>query len=645
MATATNIAARILLDTGAFSTGVAVVAQGTARIAASVTGANKAMEASNVAVDSSTSAWERANNSAGGYLKTVLGIAGAGAMVASSVKAASGAEQDQLKSIAAQHRNDLGGMGGDATPVVTLANSYEKLSRAVTRAYETFGAAFARSANLTRTMEILRSAVNNLTTFLGTLGSAIGSVVGWFLNTPPVFLAVAVALKVVVAAAIVLAHVLITRLIVAMATWLIFGAAMSPTALAIAAAKLAWAAATTIVAGTIWLLNAAMAVLIAIGFPIWTALAVVALALAAAVAVVANVSWGLVAAWQALTEIDSGADRLARMLEFASATKDAREKVEDLEAELEKSVRQHGWTDEQKELEKYVQSLQKWQDDAASQGMDIHDDLQKRLADYQALQKVYADLEEKEKKQKELKKQQKDLAAELKKIAGDNFAAGGSDIDKKVSALQQLGAKPSQLAWARQALEMTEDANKIAENRKEIEKQIADIQRDAATIGLSEAEKRVAMLKELGATQEQLAKADSAAKALDQAKREKEIQDLAKSIDKSQPFKAFQQRIQDIQKLLAAGKINPVDALAVADAAQKTLIGSFDASSTKYESPNALLKGSAEADLAENRAKNPLEQLTDIQRQNLAEAKQINTALKDEIALIKAQNQRKQANF
>lgn len=593
MATITTLAIKVALNVAGYAAGAKLVAAGAEQMAGSV-------RASNATMNESAGVYDKLNASAGGYLKTILGVAGAGAMVAHAVKAAAAAD-----------------------PTKELSTGYERLTSAVTKAYETFGTAFARSADLNKTMDLLRGAVQSVTSVLSVLGSIAGAVFGWFVNTPPVFLAAAVALKAVAIAAVFLANVMITRLILGMATYLLLGTAMSPMTLGMAAAKLAWAAAMFVASGAAGILTAAMGLLMAVGLPVWAAIAVVVLALAAAIGVVVGITYLLIQAWKAFTGPDKTADRIANMEAFAKATDDARKAVVGMQDALDKQIRQHGMSAQAKELDDFIEKLNNWQNIAAANGQDIHEAMLVWLADFQASQAIAAKQAADDEKRKARLERMKSLQNELNSIAAENFNAGTSDLDKRLAKLQQMGASSSQLDWARQSLEMADAQNRAAENRRSIEQEITNLQKEAAQAGMTDAEKRLDNLKRIGATAAEIAAAQSAMATITAAQEKKRLADQGKAMKDATltPLEQYQKKIGEIENLLKTGTIDPITAMRAADAAQKSLDSALPAGSRESSSPKALLRGSADAELAENRAKNPIEQLTAIQKQHLDEAK------------------------
>lgn len=615
MATITNLAVKIGLDAAGFIRSTQLVFAATGKMVNVVQSAHGMLK-------DAAAGYDKLNASAGGYLKTLFGIAGTGAMVAASIRAASAAEQAQkaggTKSVTVED------------PTSTLAGGHDRLTTAVTKAYEAFGTAFARSADLNKAMELLRGAVQSVTGVLSTMGSVAGAVFGWLVNTPPLFMALAVALKVVAVAAVFLAQVLITRLIVGMVTYLLLGTAMTPMALTMAAGKLIWAAATLVASGAVTVLTGAMALLIAVGFPVWAAIAVIVLVLAAAIAAVVAITYGLIKAFEWFTGKDPTADRIANMEAFAKATEDARKKVDDMAAALQKSVDQHGMSDQAKQTATFVEALNELLVVAAANGQDISDGLNEQLAAYMALQEIKAKQNADDEKREELLKREKTLQSELSSIVDEILDAGTSDLDQRLEKLKKMGATGSQLDWAQQALTMADETNRAAENRRTIEQDITNLQKEASQAGMTDAEKRLDNLKRLGATAAQIAAAEGAQAVIAAAEAKKKQAELGKAMKEAtlSPMEQYQKKMAEIQKLLAGGNIDPITAMRAADAAQKNLeSGLATKGIADVKSPQALLKGSAEAQLAENRGRDPIETLNETQKKALEEAKKIRAAL------------------
>jgi hypothetical protein len=296
---------------------------------------------------------------------------------------------------------------------------------------------------------------------------------------------------------------------------------------------------------------------------------------------------------------------------------------------LDKRIAQSGMSEQQKQIDDYSKSLDALR---AKIGADQPNEMVAEFA--KDLAKLNA--------QEAALKRQADLAKSLRDIDNDWYARNLTDIEKKILALRKLGATTEQVALAAQQLAEIEKQQKADDERKELADSILEIEKQAAAAGLSDTEKRVQAARALHATEQEIARiraagakieanerdkkaAEARAKAVDDRKRE------ADAIKKSAegPLETFKRKMADIQRLSAFKSANftSADAAAAAAAAEKELRESFKTKGGDIDSPKALLKGTAEAALAEDRAKNPVEKLTDIQRQALAEAKRARAAL------------------
>lgn len=226
------------------------------------------------------------------------------------------------------------------------------------------------------------------------------------------------------------------------------------------------------------------------------------------------------------------------------------------------------------------------------------------------------------------------------------FGASADAI--KIWELQQQGATREQLAFAYAASERLaafraqktamKEAAKAAEHlRKEEADLVSELQKKIATFDKSnEAERLFAFEQEHGVTAasqmahalleqlEGLRAKEKAAKSA--AKTQKELADRAKDIIEQSrtPLEKYQARIAELQKLFEAGLITKEQGIAAAQKAHKDYLSEKHAlASHSHEEakPGALLKGSAAAFSALNRAGKP-NAAAKTQRQQLKEAQE-----------------------
>jgi len=202
----------------------------------------------------------------------------------------------------------------------------------------------------------------------------------------------------------------------------------------------------------------------------------------------------------------------------------------------------------------------------------------------------------------------------LDKIADEtaNMLAGVSAINQEMARLEGLGLNPDQLDIARQILEERERANKVVADRAELNRQISDFEAAANQAWMTDQEKKIAKLKELGATEAQIAAARrSMEKAGEPQKRQKE---LAEQIAEGRKvMQGLEQQARAIEGARGSG-------LAA--------------------NPQAMLKGTAQAALAESARKNPVEQLTDIQKKSLEELKKQKLLQERQLAFLEKEQER-----
>ena len=116
---------------------------------------------------------------------------------------------------------------------------------------------------------------------------------------------------------------------------------------------------------------------------------------------------------------------------------------------------------------------------------------------------------------------------------------------------------------------------------------------------------------------------------------------------KNDPLAKFKEQADAIQRLVEAhaiGADGARDALAAANKQLREANGGGGLT-TNYASPTAILRGTADAALLNDRQRSPIDKLTDLQRQQLKEAKDQSKKLDDQITLTEKNKNPKPVNF
>ncbi|HEY1603847.1 MAG TPA: hypothetical protein VGG64_29870 [Pirellulales bacterium] len=560
MSTIANIAVRLTADNSPF---VKVMA-GSVLVAER---AASAVVRNNAVVKSATAGWTAANGAAGGYLKTIIGVAGASTLVARSVKSFASAQSAGMMS-------NAGSAGA-----VTLAASYKSVTDSVDHMYASFGRGLARTANFNATAGILNSVLQKAASFFNLLGGIAGRAFNFIANYPPVFLAAVVAVKAFAAVVGILVHVLLVRLIVQTATWLVFGTAMTPI-------TLAWAAAKLVLTAAVWACTAALGALAAIGLPIWAGIG-------AAIAIVAGITYGLVKAWQWLTTGSEQLSQIAQMQKVHEATQAATKGIFDYVEALEEANKTDAMSDSEKKKYEFAKMLDKAQEDVQKAGgkfdrghweqqlqaqLDIADAAEKRKNITEAIADLEKELaqsgmtqaekmaskiaslggtaEDRERAgilaaQIDQRQKMAEMAKEIADIEREASFAGLTAIEKRVALLREAGATEEQIAAVQARLQAADAQTKAAEERKKLEEELARLQKDAAEAFMTDAEKRIDMLKRMGATQSQIDKAQADARRIEGAKQAKEVVDSVRT-----PLENLTKRMRELRKLHSEGFIS-----------------------------------------------------------------------------------------
>ncbi|HEY1600625.1 MAG TPA: hypothetical protein VGG64_13540 [Pirellulales bacterium] len=227
MATISTLAIKLTADTTSFTSGVGNTIKLSEKLATSIV-------RNNVVIKSATAAWKAADAAVGGYLAKIVKVgasAGAIAVLGNTLKRALSA-----------------GATGE------LAESLKTVRDATSEASAAFGASFASWANLRTVAENVANAVRHLTPAFSAAGAILGVFFRPFAAFLPIVAGVSVILKSLSVVIGIALHIALTRIIVQMITYRVLGTAMTPL-------TLAWAVAKKVLAGAMWVANAALAAL------------------------------------------------------------------------------------------------------------------------------------------------------------------------------------------------------------------------------------------------------------------------------------------------------------------------------------------------------------------------------------------------
>jgi hypothetical protein len=331
-------------------------------------------------------------------------------------------------------------------------------------------------------------------------------------------------------------------------------------------------------------------------------------------------------------------------LDTGGATEDLKkfkEQIEDIDKIIETAserVRQFGWSEQQKELDKLQKRLAQEGPDAAAGKLGLlpHEAAQRQIE----LQDLHA-------KEAALKKQA-DLAEKLAKLRERALDAARSESQQAIAELRAMGASAEQLAQAQAYVSAQEQATKTLADREQLVKMLADLERTASQARMSEAEKRIDAAKRLGATEQDLARIRAAQAKIDAAASRAQSLAARKAADDRlkgeasrikdsllTPLESYQKKMQEIARLRDVGALNDQFAQRAADAADAELRQSLRAD-RRSETANPQFvgsRGSYQAGLLEDRLRTQDTQ-TDLQRQQLAEAQKSRTALDRQTGLL-----------
>lgn len=484
------------------------------------------------------------------------------------------------------YKNIQGHIGATQTLTTLMGN----LRQAVTALYTSFGQAFIDASNLKGGVIEITNVINTLKPIAAGIGAVMGTVAGWFISLGRAILPVIAAFKifgVVAGIAFKVTHALV---MIGLARWVAGFLGLRIGALAFQAAML-------LVRAGFVVATYSAAIFHAVSGPTGWAI------LAGAVAVSAAAVYGLGKAYQyaaSNAEQATAVDKTALLAENLDKVKTAAELAAEKAAALKIAY--------QEALKPVISAF---------------DDVRKQLNTLglsEAAKKVY---------------EVKMAMLQANRDAG----IGRTLTDEQNDALDYLSTRLQELEVRKQMLAITEE--------------LASIEKAAAQEGLSKGQLMLDNLRRMGANQEQIAAASKNANSIDAAiKAKKDAEDAAKlmadakkTVDNISPFDKYKKQIEDIQRLTKVGALKPADATRAMNAAGATLFKSLaSGDGFKLESPKALLKGSAEAELAADRARTPIEKLTEIQKQQLEKVRDIARAAREQIDLAK-QNQQVVANF
>ena len=521
MATIAPLVAKLILDNGDFLAKTAATVQTLSAVGQRVAANNPGVRMAN----ETTSAVRRMDQAANGYLKTMLKIGSVAGLITTGVKAAFAADKGRAGS-------------GDGGPS-NLATAHDRLSTSVTSAYERFGDAFSKSAGLAKILNTLANVVDNVAEGMEWLGSMLGSVVGYLSSSTPVAFALVFAFKALSVAAGVLLWVLTKLAIRSFVIWL---TGMSPL-------TILWKLAVCVgVVGAKTALLAVINLVRAASLRMW-------LAMLGPIALVAAAIYGAVKLYQSLTAPRGGNGTVQTAKQAAEALKktkeaaaDASKEIDRMNQSIDKAFRQAGMTAIEKQLDDLRELLKTKGVSADAMKLALGEagkklnatekveatkkSIQEVQAEWNKLQKAAREvgmtegqkagqwfkdngsghlagaaemLVEQTEKRKQAIEAEKDLR---KEVEDAQFAASIAHLDaigQKMAKLRKDGAGAAVVAQLEGTLRAAEAEKNAKEEIARLTKEAADLAMEAEFVGLSAAQKRVAILERTGKlTAEQL---------------------------------------------------------------------------------------------------------------------------------------------
>lgn len=596
MATISALAVRLTLNAAGFSPAAVAVAGNITNIGNTAVIAREKIRGLNQEAERSEGIFSKAAGAIKSNLSALLGLAGAGS-IAAGIKAAADAEDALYKGA----KTNIG-----ATQ--TLSALLKVLKQSVEGMYAAFGKAFIESSALKDGIIVLTGIFDALRPIAAAVGSVLGTMTGWLISIAKALAPVLIAFKVfavVVGVALKVTHALIA---IGIVKWVAGFLGLRLGALAFQGAMLLVRAA--FVASTY-----AVAIFHAVSGPSGWAI------LAAAAAVAAGAIYGITKAYE------SAADA-------ARDANDVRMNANGIGSELEdiKALA--------KEEEQLAKQKREWAEQQAKLEMEWNAKVQ---AQQQAIRDKITDARDRVRLELNTLGETdgfKAIAALRQEVERMNAEVGKRGIDAAQQAdLDFLQAKYDELDVMKQI--------------HKIEEQIADIEKESAQAAMTKGQRMLDDLRRLGATEEDLAAGQEAANKLDateaarkNAEDAKKLAEEAKrTVDNISPFDKYKKQVEDITRLSNVGALKPRDAERALNAAGAGLLKSLSGKEAfKIESPKALLKGTADAELAADRAKTPIERLTEVEKQQLKEARDLARTARDQLDWNK-QNQTVVAQF
>lgn len=572
MSTISTLAVKVSMNAMGFNLGASQMAGALANIAGQSGMANKSLKETAMSAAEAGSMFEKATRNAKNYWRAASGGAIGGISLARAIKA--GAVQEK------QENARMRASGDGTKNIVGVSDAWAKLAKTVDKAFAAFGYAFNKSSGLSNFLMKVAGTMEKFLPLLELAGQMFGYVVGMILKMSEVLIPVIAAIHVLIPAFALLGKLILAMAVNALIKWLI---GFNTWTIISTIATYAYAVALGVA-------SAAMALLRAISGPVWLIIGAAVMIAVGAIWVfwhaIKLVLWPFIEAWKWLTGTPATIDTssIQGSAEDFTAARDAAQGLADT---LQNDVWRYGWSEQKKQLTDYVNELNKVGDMA-------NDERQARIESFKANQQTLQVLEQQTAAFAKYKKDREDVEAIEKRVAQH----GMSEREKTLDNMRRAGAGDDLIGRANQALYIEERKNALAEKEKQLAEDAAKAQKEAADQA-----------------------AEAAKKRLEDAKQWRQsIIDQGKAMKESvmTPLEKYQAKLAEITKLLALGAINPVTAMRAADLAAKEMKDGFDASVKEVASPQALLKGTAEAALAENRAKSPIDKLTDIQRQQLA---------------------------
>lgn len=598
MATISALAVRLSLNAAGFTPATVQAASNITHIGNAAVATQAKMRGLNQEAEKSEGIFRRTANSIRENASALLGLA-AGGSVAYSIKAAADAEQELYK-----------GAQQNIGATQTLTNLVKSLKAAVEGMYASFGKAFIESSNLKDGVIVLTGIFDSLRPAAAFIGSAIGTIAGWFISLGKAMAPVFIAFKVFAVVVGVATKVLHMLLAIGIARWIAGFLGLKIGALAFQGAML-------LVKAAYMASTYAVAIFHAISGPKgWAILAAGAVAAAAAI-------YGVTKAYESAAE----AGREANAAKTAAQGFTATDLAADEKARAKEAAEMQKEYD--KEQEKHYQEAVR----AAEKIAQIKKDMNSKLVG--AFDAVRLDTDTLG--LGEGARQAMALRQELE-LMNREVGQRGLTADQWDS-IEYLQARYEELEVRKSMLKITEE--------------IAAIEKEGAQAGLTKGQRMLDDLERLGATQQQIAAAKIDADKLDAIETQKKnaedakrvVEESKRLVDGISPFDKYKKQAADISRLLAVGALKPADAERAAKAAGLGLIKTLHGQEAfKVENPKALLKGSADAELAADKMKTPFEKFTEVQQQQLAECRKIAVGIGDQLEWEK-QNQMKVAQF